>query len=175
MGTGTVNYEKIRNRSPIRQLTFQAKRINTGPTGTLRMNLLKPFSASPSVSFNASSLILRRYSPLFTAVVTSFAVYAIGLPICSVSSFARTSCLSFRSFNAFFTIACLSAKDVLRKLWNASVATWGRSSRSEADMPGRVSTGLLVVGEIVVIVSTDILTCFWRIGMLQRGRLRKKL
>lgn len=55
-------------------LTFQANRTRTGPTGIFLMNLLKPFSASPSVSFNASSLIFRRCSPLITAVVTSFAV-----------------------------------------------------------------------------------------------------
>jgi hypothetical protein len=127
------------------------------------MNLLKPFSASPSVSFNASSLIFNKYSPLFTAVATSFAVYAIGRPICSVSSFANTSCLSLRSLRALLTIACLPAKVDLRKLRNASVATWGRNASSVAEMPFLVTTGLFVVGDTVVIISTDILATFVRI------------
>ena len=42
-------------------------------------------------------------------------------------------------------------------------------------MPFRVSTGLLVVGEIVVIVSTDIFTLFWRIVKLQSGMLREEI
>ena len=142
------------------RLTFQAKSIRTGPTGTFRMNLLNPFSASPSVSFNVSSLIFCRYSPRFTAVVTSFAVYAIGRPICSVSSLASISCLSPKIFNAFFTIACLSAKVVLRKFRKASVATWGRRASSVAEMPFLVTTGLFVEGDIVVIISTDMLATF---------------
>lgn len=41
-------------------------------------------------------------------------------------------------------------------------------------MPFRVSIGLLVVGEIVVIVSTDILTGFWVIVKLQSVMRKKK-
>lgn len=155
MGTEAVSISLMSLAS--QELTFQAKIIRTGPMGAFRINLLNPFSASPSVSLNVSSLILSIYSPRFTAVVTSFAVYAIGRPICSVSSLASTSCLSPKIFNAFFTIACLSARDVLRKLRKASVATSGRSLRSAAEMPFRVKIGLFVIGEMVVIVSTDIL------------------
>lgn len=56
------------------RLTFHAKIMRTGPTGILRINLLKPFSSSPSVSLSVSSLIFSRYSALLTAVATSFAV-----------------------------------------------------------------------------------------------------
>jgi hypothetical protein len=154
MGTESISFVSSRTMD---LLTFHAKRIKTGPTGILRMNLLKPFSASPSVSFKASSLIFKRYSALITAVVTSFAVYAIGLPICSVSSLAKTSSLLFKISKAFVTIACLSFNVVLRQLLNASVARVGKSSRSEAEMPFLVKTGLLVIGDMVVIVSTDIL------------------
>lgn len=155
MDTRAVRINLMSSDKP--RLTFQAKSIRTGPTGTFRTNLLNPFSASPSVSFNVSSLIFSKYSPRFTAVVTSFAVYAIGRPICSVSSLASISCLSPKIFNAFFTIACLSAIVVFRKLRKASVATSGRSLRSAAETPFLVKMGLFVIGEMVVIVSTDIL------------------
>ncbi len=55
-------------------LTFQANMMRTGPTGTLRIKRLNPFSGSPGVSCRVSSLILTRYSALLMAVATSFAV-----------------------------------------------------------------------------------------------------
>ena len=54
-------------------------------------------------------------------------------------------------------MVCRSDRGVLEKLKNASVAAEGSDSSSEADTPFRVTTGWLVVGEIVVIISTDIL------------------
>ena len=54
-------------------------------------------------------------------------------------------------------MACLSAKVVLRNLRNASIATSGRSLRSVAETPFLVNIGLFVIGEMVVIVSKDIL------------------
>lgn len=149
--------ESVKGCSADRKLlTFHAKIISTGPIGSFRMNRLNPFSGSPSVSFKESPLILSRYSPLATAVVISFAVYAMGLPICSVSSFANSSCLSVRSFSAFLTMACRSEMVVFLNDKKASVATFGRASISAFERPLRTTTGLLVVGDIVVIFSTDI-------------------
>jgi hypothetical protein len=62
-----------------------------------------------------------------------------------------------RSVRAFLTIACLAANVVWRKFRKVSVATCGRSSSSAAEMPFLITTGLFVEGDIVVIVSTDML------------------
>jgi len=134
-------------------LTFQAKRTNTGPRGTLRMYLLKPSCGSPGLSARASLLILSIYSPRATAVVTSLAVYAMGLPICSVSSFANSSCRELRRSKAFLTIFCRSARGVFLYDSKAVHDRFGRASSSEAEGPCRVTIGLLVIGEMVVIVS----------------------
>lgn len=121
------------------------------------MYLLKPCSGSPSVSFRASLLIFSRYSPLATAVVISFAVYAIGRPICSVSSVASTSCLSLMSFRALLTIACRSPKGKSRKSLKACVEIAGRRATSESDRLLLVNMGSFVVGDMVVRTSVGIL------------------
>lgn len=126
------------------------------------MNLLNPFSASPSVSFRVSSLILRRYSQRATAVEISFPVKAIGLPIWVVTSRASSSVLSVSHLRAFFTMACLSANEVFLHSWNASAEVLGISSTSSAEMPLRVMMGSFVLGEMVVRTSTDILVCWQR-------------
>jgi len=54
-------------------------------------------------------------------------------------------------------MACRCDKRVLEKLKNTSIATEGRDSSSAADTPLRVMIGWLFVGEIVVMISTDIL------------------
>lgn len=55
--------------------TFQANRTSTTPTGSRLIYLLKPFSVSPGTSESMiSEAILFKYSPLLTAVATSFAV-----------------------------------------------------------------------------------------------------
>jgi hypothetical protein len=50
-----------------------------------------------------------------------------------------------------------SCSEVLRHVSNAWVATSGSCSSSCAEMPLRVRIGSLVVGEMVVIASTDML------------------
>ena len=115
--------------------------ISTGPTGILRIYLLKPCSGSPSVSFNASSLIFNRYLPLATAVVISLAVYAMGRPICSVSSFARTSCLELRISRAFVAIVRRLCEDVNLYSSNACSAARGSNAISEVERPSRMTTG----------------------------------
>ena len=49
-----------------------------------------------------------------------------------------------------------SLSDVRRNVWKASADNVGRSAKSESDRPFRVKTGLLVDGDIVVIISVDI-------------------
>ena len=142
-------------------LAFQAKRINTGPTGTFRIYLLKPCSGSPGVSFKASSLTLRRYRPLATAVVISLAVYAIGLPICSVSSSASTSCFARSKSRALFTIRCRSFKLVVLYVSNARSACVGSRAMSALERPLRVRIGLLVDGDIVISCSAKSDILFW--------------
>lgn len=139
------------------ELTFHAKMMRTGPTGTLRMNLLKPASGSPSVSLRASSLIFRRYSARLMAVVISLPVYARGRPIWTVSSRARSSVLAARSVRAFFTMICLSASGVVRHDLKASVVAFGRRPNSTSEMPLRVRIGSFVVGEMVVKTSADMM------------------
>lgn len=51
-----------------------------------------------------------------------------------------------------------STKEVCRHVVKASAATLGISSSSDALTPLRDKMGLLVVGEIVVMVSTDMFT-----------------
>lgn len=141
------------------ELTFHAKIIKTGPLGTFLMNLVKPCSCSPSVSFNASSLIFNKYSALASAVLISFAVYAIGLPICSVSSFAKTSFRADSNCRAFFTTVCRCAREVCRYSSKAFVATMGSSVASDSDRPYRVRIGWFVMGEMGEITSTAMV--FW--------------
>ena len=124
--------------------------IKTGPLGTFLMNLLKPSSGSPSVSLRASSLIFNKYSALVTAVLISFAVYAIGLPICSVRSFANTSFRAESSCNAFFTMACRCFSEVRLKSLKAFVATTGNSAASSSDRPCRLRICSFVMGEMVL-------------------------
>lgn len=140
--------------------TFHAKRTSTGPNGTLRTYRLKPSWASPGVSAKDSSLILTRYSPRATAVETSFPVYAIGRPICSVISLANTSSLCEMSWRAFLTMVCLSLRDVFLYESNALADLAGSSFNSASVRPLRSTMGLLVMGEMVVIVSA-IFVIFW--------------
>jgi hypothetical protein len=65
--------------------------------------------------------------------------------------------LSLMIFKAVLTSSCLCCNEVLRYFSNASVAAMGSSSSSEGDTPFLVRIGLFVVGDIVVIVSTDML------------------
>lgn len=120
------------------------------------MYLLKPSCASPGVSCKACSLILSMYSPLATAVVISLAVYAMGRPICSVSSLASSSCLSLMSCKALRTIFWRSENGVLRYFKNAFCADFGSSASFASVGPWRSSMGLLVDGEMVVIFSEAI-------------------
>lgn len=79
----------------------------------------------------------------------------MGRPICSVSSVPSASWRSFSSFKAFLTICCLSDRAVRRYDSKARAAVSGTVWRSASERPLRVRTGLLVMGEMVVIVSSD--------------------
>lgn len=127
--------------------------IKTGPLGTFLMNLVNPFCGSPAVSLSASSLTLNKYSALIMAVSTSLAVYAIGRPICSVSSFAKTSFRAERSCNAFSTILCRCANDVCLYSLNASVTSNNNLVTSFSDRPCRVKIGSFVIGDMVLRIS----------------------
>lgn len=81
----------------------------------------------------------------------------MGRPICSVISFANSSWRSFSSFSAFLTISCLSERAVRRYEAKACVALSGMAWRSASERPFRVRIGLLVMGEMVVIFSTDMM------------------
>lgn len=69
----------------------------------------------------------------------------------------------------FLTIACLSASEVLLQLLKASAAVLARRSASSTETPLRVTMGSFVLGEMVVITSTDILTAIYE---EQRRRAR---
>jgi len=137
-------------------LTFQAKTTNTTPSGIFRIYLSNPSSDSPGVAFKHSSLTLSIYSPLAAAVVISLAVYAIGLPICCVSSCARSYWREVRISRARRTIFWRSGRGVLLHVLKAVWAFLGRSVSSASVGVWRVRIGLLVEGEIVVRVSVDI-------------------
>lgn len=82
----------------------------------------------------------------------------MGRPICTVISSASWSFCFSRSANAFRTMIVRSVKEVSLHVLKASVAICGIWSNSVWLTPLRVRIGSLVVGEIVLIVSTDILT-----------------
>ena len=139
-------------------ITFHAKSTNTTPTGSRLIKRRKPASSVPGTSWpRTSSAILFRYSPLLTAVVISFAVYAIGLPICCVSSFANSSCFSLSSCSAFVTIFCrlLSVGQDFRYAAKAFWAIEGSFAISSGEAALRITIGWFVEGEIVVKVSLD--------------------
>lgn len=108
------------------------------------------------MSDKASSQMLSRCSPRATAVVTSFAVYAIGRPICSVISLASSSCLLLMMSSAFLTYAFLSSSDVFLYDLKASADLVAKSLSSLSLSPLRSTMPLLVMGEMVVIVSAMI-------------------
>lgn len=82
----------------------------------------------------------------------------MGRPICTVISSASWSFCFSRSPNAFRTMMVRSVKEVSRHVSKAFAEISGIWSNSVWLTPLRVRIGSLVVGEIVVIVSTDILT-----------------
>ena len=61
------------------------------------------------------------------------------------------------SFSALLTMTWRSSSDVRRKVLKVFVDNAGRRAKSESDKPFRVKTGLLVDGDIVVIISVDII------------------
>lgn len=165
-GAGTRNRKRGKNRNESRRkakrtkgpkLTFHAKMTSTGPTGVLRMNRSKPFSASPGVSFSASSLAFNKNSARLMAVEISLPVYAIGRPICSVSSRASSSVRPASASSALRTMIWRSLSLVVRHVLNALAAVSGSSARSACEMPLRVTIGSFVVGEMVVMTSTDMM------------------